>query len=59
MLELKADFHPLCKGRTGVKTKVVNIEVRNLIKRFIDVTSCNMQLEDGGNLQPIGLNNEH
>jgi hypothetical protein len=32
MLELKADFHSLCEGRTGVKTKVVNIEVRDLIK---------------------------
>jgi hypothetical protein len=32
MLELKADFHSLCKGRTKVNTKVVNIEVRDSIK---------------------------
>jgi hypothetical protein len=36
--------------------EVVNVEVRDLLKIH---GHCNLQLEDGGSLQLVGLNNEH
>ncbi len=44
------------QGGIGVNIEVVDVEVRDLLKIH---GCCNLQLEDGGGLQLVGLNNEN
>jgi hypothetical protein len=53
---IKGRLSFIVQGGIGVNIEVVDVEVRDLLKIH---GCCNLQLEDGGGLQLVGLNNEN